>query len=140
VCANAGVDSSNVDEGFVCLLPKDADRSAARIRAALEQQASPVAVIVADTFGRAWRLGQTNVAIGVSGIAAVRDHRGQVDPAGRVLAVTEIAHVDELAGAAELVMGKLDRVPVAIVRGYTWEPAAGTAAHLVRPAQRDLFR
>ena len=141
VCANAGVDSSNVEDGYAALLPRDPDASAVRIRATLEAGTSgPVAVIVADTFGRAWRLGQTNVAIGSSGIAPMRDHRGQVDPAGRVLTVTEIAQSDELASAAELVMGKLDRVPAAIVRGYPWTVSGGRTTDLVRPASQDLFR
>ena len=141
VCANAGVDSSNVDEGHVALLPRDPDASAVRIRATLEARTSgPVAVIVADTFGRAWRLGQTNVAIGSAGIAPLRDHRGEVDPSGRILNVTEIAQIDELAAAAELVMGKLDRVPAAIVRGYPWAVSEGRTTDLVRPASQDLFR
>lgn len=141
VCANAGVDSSNVASGYVALLPRDPDASAARIRAGLEERVGPpVAVIVSDTFGRAWRIGQTNVAIGSSGIAALRDHRGEVDPHGHELAVTEIAHIDELAAAAELVMGKLDRVPVAIVRGYRFGVGSGSARDLVRPPGQDLFR
>jgi coenzyme F420-0:L-glutamate ligase/coenzyme F420-1:gamma-L-glutamate ligase len=141
VCANAGVDSSNVDKGYVTLLPRDPDRSAQRIRATLEQRAAgPVAVIVSDTFGRAWRLGHMNVAIGSSGMVPLRDHRGEIDPAGNELLVTEIAHTDELASAAELVMGKLDRVPAAIVRGYVWKDAAGGAKDLVRPPDKDLFR
>lgn len=141
VCANAGVDMSNVEAGTAALLPKDPDASARRIRATLEAHAGgPLAVVIADTFGRAWRLGQTNVAIGASGIAPLRDHRGQVDAAGRELRVTEIAHLDELASAAELVMNKLDGVPVAIVRGYAWEPGEGCVAETVRPAAFDLFR
>lgn len=141
VCANAGVDMSNVDAGHAALLPKDPDASADRIRRTLEERAGgPVAVIVSDTFGRAWRIGQTNVAIGSAGIAAIRDHRGEVDPAGRELAVTEIAQIDELAAAAELVMGKLERVPAVLVRGYRWKPAVGGATDLVRPAADDLFR
>jgi len=141
VCANAGVDSSNVPHGTVALLPKDPDASAERIREGLEESSGPpIAVIVSDTFGRAWRTGQTNVAIGAAGMTAVRDHRGQTDPQGRVLGVTQIAHLDEIASAAELVMGKLDRVPAAIVRGYPWEPAPGRAADLVRPSSEDLFR
>lgn len=141
VCANAGVDMSNVAAGHAALLPRDPDTSADRIRQTLEERAGGgVAVIVSDTFGRAWRIGQTNVAIGVSGIAAIRDHRGEFDPEGRELAVTEIAQIDELSAAAELVMGKLERVPVAIVRGYRWEPAPGRATDLVRPPGQDLFR
>jgi coenzyme F420-0:L-glutamate ligase/coenzyme F420-1:gamma-L-glutamate ligase len=141
VCANAGVDMSNVPEGTASLLPKDADTSAARLRATIEERCgAPVAVIVSDTFGRAWRLGQTNVAIGSAGLEALRTYEGRRDPAGRELVVTQIAHIDELAAAAELVMGKLERVPAAIVRGYAWEPGGGRAADLVRRAEDDLFR
>ncbi len=141
VCANAGVDMSNVAEGTASLLPKDADASAERIRASIEERyGSPVAVIVSDTFGRAWRIGQTNVAIGASGLNALRTYEGREDPAGRELLITQIAHLDELAAAAELVMGKLERVPATIVRGYPWEPGPGKAVDLVRPASEDLFR
>jgi coenzyme F420-0:L-glutamate ligase/coenzyme F420-1:gamma-L-glutamate ligase len=141
VCANAGVDMSNIDDGYAVLLPKDPDASSDRIRKTLEERAgTPIGVIISDSFGRTWRIGQTNVAIGASGMQAVRDYRGQVDPAGRELVVTQIAHLDELAGAAELVMGKLDRVPVAIVRGYPWEPADEGARDLIRPTVDDLFR
>jgi coenzyme F420-0:L-glutamate ligase/coenzyme F420-1:gamma-L-glutamate ligase len=141
VCANAGVDMSNVLEGTAALLPKDPDSSADRIRRTLEERCgAPIAVIVSDTFGRAWRIGHANVAIGSSGIAALRTYEGQADPAGRELVVTQIAQIDELASAAELVMDKLDRVPVAIVRGYRWTPAQGTARELVRPPEQDLFR
>jgi coenzyme F420-0:L-glutamate ligase/coenzyme F420-1:gamma-L-glutamate ligase len=141
VCANAGVDMSNIDDGYAVLLPKDPDASCDRIRKTLEDRVGPpVGVIMSDTFGRTWRIGHSNVAIGASGIKAVRDYRGQFDPAGRELVVTQIAHLDELAGAAELVMGKLDRVPVAIVRGYPWEPADEGARALIRPMADDLFR
>ena len=97
-------------------------------------------MIVSDTFGRAWRIGQTNVAIGSSGIGALRSYKGQVDAAGRELLVTQIAHLDELASAAELVMDKLDRVPVAIVRGYRWEPRRRDGAGARPAARKDLFR
>ena len=141
VCANAGVDMSNIDDGYAVLLPKDPDASADRIRRTLEERAAaPIGVIISDSFGRTWRIGQTNVAIGASGIAAVRDYRGQIDPAGRELVVTQIAHLDELASAAELVMGKLDRTPVAIVRGYSWGPSDAGAKELIRPMVDDLFR
>jgi coenzyme F420-0:L-glutamate ligase / coenzyme F420-1:gamma-L-glutamate ligase len=141
VCANAGVDMSNVDAGYAALLPRDSDASAARIRATLEgATGGPVAVIVSDTFGRAWRVGHMNVAIGSSGLAPLRDYKGQIDPAGHELAVTEIAQIDELASATELVMRKLTGVPVAIVRGYVWEPGDGGATDLVRPPSMDLFR
>ena len=141
VCANAGVDMSNIDAGYAVLLPKDPDASADRIRRSLEEHAGPpIGVIISDTFGRTWRIGHTNVAIGASGMQVVRDYRGQFDPAGRELVVTQIAHLDELASAAELVMGKLDRVPVAIVRGYPWEVGTEGARALIRPTADDLFR
>lgn len=141
VCANAGVDMSNTPDGYAALLPKDPDASAQRIRRTLEQRCgAPIAVIVSDTFGRTWRIGHTNVAIGASGMTAVRDYRGTFDPAGRELVVTQIAHLDELAAAAELVMGKLDRVPVAIVRGYEWSVSEDGARDLIRPTAEDLFR
>lgn len=141
ICANAGVDNSNVEEGWVTLLPKDADLSARRIRTRLNRLVGvDVAVIISDTFGRAWRLGQTDVAIGVAGMLPVIDYRGTLDGFGQELKVTTIAVADELAGAAELVMGKADAIPVAIVRGaaVVWGP--GSAAQLVRPPQDDLFR
>jgi coenzyme F420-0:L-glutamate ligase/coenzyme F420-1:gamma-L-glutamate ligase len=141
VCANAGVDSSNVDEGFVLLLPKDPDASAQRIRATLEEAAGgKVAVIVSDTFGRTWRNGYANVAIGSAGIEPLVDYRGQVDPSGHELVITEMAHIDELASAAELVQGKVSRVPVAIVRGYAFTPSERGAGDLIRPVADDLFR
>jgi coenzyme F420-0:L-glutamate ligase / coenzyme F420-1:gamma-L-glutamate ligase len=141
VCANAGVDMSNVAAGTAVLLPKDPDASAARIRRTLEEATGPpIAVIVADTFGRPWRVGHSNVAIGASGMVALRDYKGQFDAAGRELLVTQMAHLDELAGAAELVMNKLDGVPVAIIRGYPFEPGEGTARETVRPTEMDLFR
>jgi coenzyme F420-0:L-glutamate ligase len=142
VCANAGIDLSNVDEGYAALLPVDPDRSARRIRDGIRAQAGvDVAVIVSDTFGRAWRVGLTDVAIGVSGLAAVVDLRGQSDAHGRELQVTEIALADEIAGAAELVKGKAANVPAVVVRGLdaTWF-REGSARELVRPPAEDLFR
>ena len=141
VCANAGVDMSNVPEGTAVLLPKDSDASAARVRATLESASgSPIGVIVSDTFGRPWRVGFTNVAIGASGIELLRGYKGQIDSGGRELVVTEIAHLDEIAAAAELVMNKLDGVPVAIVRGYPFEVGDGAVRDIVRPVADDLFR
>lgn len=142
VCANAGVDLSNVPDGTAALLPLDADRSARRIRDALRARTGmDVAVIVSDTFGRAWRQGLTDVAIGVAGIAAVVDLRGELDALGHELRVTEIAIADEIAGAAELVMGKARGVPVGIVRGLdpSWS-GDGSGRDLVRPHTEDLFR
>jgi coenzyme F420-0:L-glutamate ligase/coenzyme F420-1:gamma-L-glutamate ligase len=142
VCANAGVDLSNVEEGWAALLPVDADRSAKHIRDALRARAGvEVAVIVSDTFGRPWRHGLTDVAIGVSGIAAVLDLRETEDALGRTLHVTEVAVADEVASAAELVMGKAAGIPAAIVRGLSPEWFRdGSVRELVRPPQDDLFR
>jgi len=142
VCANSGVDLSNVERGQAALLPKDSDRSARRIRDIVRAQLGvEVGVIVSDTFGRAWRKGLTDVAIGVAGIAAVVDLRGTADALGRVMQVTEVAIADELASAAELVMGKSSGIPVAVVRGAdpSWFREA-SVRELVRPPQEDLFR
>jgi coenzyme F420-0:L-glutamate ligase/coenzyme F420-1:gamma-L-glutamate ligase len=142
VCANAGVDLSNVEAGWAALLPVDSDRSAKHVRDALRARAGvEVGVIVSDTFGRPWRQGLTDVAIGVSGIAAIIDLRDTPDATGRVLQVTEVAIADEIASAAELVMGKASGVPVAIVRGLdsSWL-REGSVRQLIRPAREDLFR
>ena len=142
VCAHAGVDASNVpDLDAVVLLPEDPDRSAAGLRSSIRERAdADVAVIISDTFGRPWREGLTNVAIGVDGISPLVDYRGQHDPQGRSLNATVIAVADELASAAELVMGKLDRIPVALIRGYSYQSDGGKGTDLVRPADKDLFR
>jgi coenzyme F420-0:L-glutamate ligase/coenzyme F420-1:gamma-L-glutamate ligase len=143
VCANAGIDLSNVELGFAALLPEDSDRSARRIRDGLRARAGvDVAVIVSDTFGRTWRRGLTDVAIGCAGIGAILDQRGSTDTYGRELLVTEVAVVDELAGAAELVMGKASGIPVAIVRGVdaSWFRRGDVANEIVRPPHEDLFR
>lgn len=142
VCANAGVDRSNAGApDTVVLLPADPDASAARLRAELRSRLqADVAVVVSDTFGRAWREGHANVAIGVAGMPALKKYAGQLDPDGYELRVTEIALADEVAAAAELVMGKLDRCPVVIVRGLELPEDEGTAANYVRPKERDLFR
>jgi coenzyme F420-0:L-glutamate ligase/coenzyme F420-1:gamma-L-glutamate ligase len=142
VCANAGIDASNVGpEGIVCLLPEDPDRSARAIRDAVRKSSgADVAVIISDTFGRAWREGHTNVAVGVAGMSPFVDYVGQKDPHGYELRVSTLAVADEIAAAAELVMNKLDGVPVAIVRGYTYPKGEGSARDLVRDRERDLFR
>lgn len=142
VCANAGVDRSNAGApDTVVLLPVDPDASATRLRDAFRAATgATVSVVVTDTFGRAWREGHTNVAIGIAGLPALKRYVGQRDPEGYELRVTEIAVADEIAGAAELVMGKLDRCPVALVRGFTLDEPAETAQEYVRPADRDLFR
>lgn len=149
ICANAGVDASNVDDDVVCLLPDDPDASAERIRAALTsrffpdagESDRPIGVIVTDSFGRAWRHGIVNVAIGVSGMAPMADYRGQYDPAGYELRATVLAVADELAAAAELVMHKIARRPVAVIRGYApqADSSPGTGRDLVMPAERNLF-
>jgi len=142
ICANAGVDESNVSGGrTVTLLPVDPDASAAALRAAIDQHIGcTVAVIISDTFGRPWREGQVNVAIGVAGIAPLADYAGQQDEYGYTMRATLIGVADELASAAELVMGKIDAVPVAVIRGYPYTPSEGTAQMLIRPPERDLFR
>jgi coenzyme F420-0:L-glutamate ligase/coenzyme F420-1:gamma-L-glutamate ligase len=142
VCANAGIDLSNVGDGSAALLPVDSDRSAHRIRNTVRVAAGvDVAVVISDTFGRAWRHGLTDVAIGVSGLAAVVDLRGSEDAKGRELHVTEVAVADEVASAAELVMGKASAIPVAIVRGLdeTWF-RDGSVNELIRAPKDDLFR
>ena len=142
VCANAGVDRSNAGApDTVILLPVDPDASATRLREAIRAKTgATVSVIVTDTFGRAWREGHMNVAIGIAGLPALKRYVGQFDPEGYELRVTEIAVADEVAAAAELVMGKLDRCPVAIVRGLALTETAETARDYVRPAEKDLFR
>ncbi|HVF11996.1 MAG TPA: coenzyme F420-0:L-glutamate ligase [Actinomycetota bacterium] len=141
VCANAGVDSSNVPGDKLCLLPVDPDASARGIRIRLQRLTGvEVGVIISDTFGRAWRIGQTDVAIGVAGILPTVNYAGSKDQQGRTLNVTNIAVADEIAGAAELVMRKADGIPVALVRGSGAIPGRGSAKDLVRPAADDLFR
>lgn len=143
ICANSGVDESNVAGGqIVALLPRDPDASAARLRAAIREATGvTVAVIISDTFGRPWREGQVNVAIGCAGIAPLNDYAGVSDPYGYTMQATLIAIADELASAAELVMGKIDGVPAAIVRGYAYTLSEeATARRLIRDPRFDLFR
>jgi coenzyme F420-0:L-glutamate ligase/coenzyme F420-1:gamma-L-glutamate ligase len=142
VCANAGVDRSNAGApDTLVLLPLDPDASAQRIREEIARRVGArVAVVITDTFGRAWREGHTNIAIGIAGLPALKRYMGQRDPDGYELRVTEIAVADEIAAGAELVMGKLDRCPVAVVRGLTFDAPPETAREYVRPAARDLFR
>jgi coenzyme F420-0:L-glutamate ligase / coenzyme F420-1:gamma-L-glutamate ligase len=141
ICANAGVDRSNVEPGHAVLHPHDPDRSAHRLRVRFERATGVrIAVIVTDTFGRVWRRGLTDVAIGVSGMPPLHDYRGSTDTWNRRLEVTEVAVVDEIAAAADLVMGKADGIPVAIVRGFEWQDGDGRAVDLVRPPGEDLFR
>jgi coenzyme F420-0:L-glutamate ligase/coenzyme F420-1:gamma-L-glutamate ligase len=142
ICANSGVDLSNVESGYAALLPLDSDKSARRIRDIVRSKLGvSVGVIISDTFGRPWRHGLTDIAIGVAGIAGVIDLRGTEDALGRTMAVTEVAVADEVASAAELVMGKSTGIPVAVVRGLNsaWFRDA-SVKELIRSAQDDLFR
>ena len=143
VCANAGVDASNVEEGFVSLLPVDPDASAEALRASLAQRLglSHLGVVITDTFGRPWRNGLVNVAIGCAGLPAIIDLRGNADHHGRALEVTVVALADEVAAASGLVMGKSARVPVALIRGVDLTAGApGRAVDLIRAPDEDLFR
>ncbi|MDQ3316973.1 MAG: coenzyme F420-0:L-glutamate ligase [Actinomycetota bacterium] len=142
VCANAGVDASNVPgEDTVCLLPVDPDASAAKLREALAGRLGvEVPVVVSDSFGRAWRFGITDIAIGVAGMDPLADYRGRNDPHGYPMEASVLAVADEIAAAAELVMGKTDGVPLAIVRGYAYEKGRGTGQDLLMPPERDMFR
>jgi len=143
VCANAGIDLSNVEAGYAALLPVDSDRSSRRIRDGLRGKAGvDVGVIISDTFGRTWRRGVTDVAIGCAGIAAVIDLRGTNDALGREMQVTEVALADEIASAAELVMGKSTNIPVAVVRGLEadWFRTSSIADEMIRHPADDLFR
>ena len=147
VCANAGIDESNVsgNEGEVMLLPVDSDRSSRELRARLQElsgegSAFEIAVIISDTWGRPWRNGQVNMAIGLAGLEPLTDYRGQYDPYGYELHASVIAVADELASAAELVMGKVDRIPVALIRGYAYTPGNSTVQALLRDPATDMFR
>ncbi len=141
VCANAGIDASNVAEGFLTLLPEDPDATAERLRQALHRAAGvDVAVLITDTFGRPWRRGVVNVAIGCAGLPALLDLRGTRDASGRVLEATVVAVADEIAAASGLVMGKASGIPMAIVRGLTFDARPMPARALIRPPEEDLFR
>ena len=142
ICANAGVDQSNIEGAeVVAVLPPDPDASARAIRQGLRELLGfDVAIIISDTFGRPWRDGLVNIAIGLSGLQAIKDYNGQLDAQGYELRVTALAIADELAAAAELVMNKLDNVPVAVVRGYAYPRGEGSLAQLIRAPERDLFR
>ena len=141
-CANAGVDASNAPDGdIVVLLPLDPDASARQLAKRIKDVLGvEVAIIISDTFGRPWREGAVNVAIGVGGIHPMLDYRGLQDPQGRELRTTTIAVADELAAAAGLVMGKLDRVPVVLLKGCRYDNTAASISEVIRPAERDLFR
>ena len=141
VCANAGIDLSNASAGTVILLPEDPDKSAHRIRLRLQREFGlDIPVIISDTFGRPWRRGLTDVAIGISGLVAILDLKGTRDWTGRELDVTEVAVADELAAAADLVMGKADGIPAALIKGYQGPTGPGRGSDLVRPVDEDLFR
>ena len=141
VCANAGIDESNVKDGFATLLPVDSDASAKKIRdVVLKKTGNNIAVVVSDTFGRPFRMGQTNCAIGLSGIVPILDYSGTKDSFGNILRVTAIAISDEIASAAELVMGKNNQCPVAIIRDYKFSKEHDSISEIIRPEQEDLFR
>jgi len=141
VCANAGVDQSNVDADTSCLLPEDSDCSARGLRDGLATLTGHrLGIIIADTFGRPWREGLTNVAIGVAGLEPLKSYLGEKDPAGHVLQATILALADELSSAAEPIMGKLDRIPVVIIRGLNWPRGESGSRSLLRDPSRDLFR
>ena len=140
ICANAAVDRSNIAEGYALLLPIDPDRSAHRLRTLIERATgTSIGLVITDTFGRPWRRGLVDVAIGMSGLPAIVDLRGTTDAHGNELSVTEVAVVDEIAAAADLVMGKATQIPIAVVRGLDLT-GSGRAQDLVRPAGEDLFR
>ncbi|WP_433828562.1 coenzyme F420-0:L-glutamate ligase [Actinoplanes sp. CA-015351] len=139
VMAAAGIDASNVDKTHLVLLPADPDASARALRDNLKARKKNVAVIISDTMGRAWRNGLTDVALGAAGIEAVRDHRGEIDPYGNELVLTQMAVIDELSAAAELVKGKSDQVPVAVIRGYPETGEGNGAKELIRDTASDMF-
>jgi coenzyme F420-0:L-glutamate ligase/coenzyme F420-1:gamma-L-glutamate ligase len=141
VCANAGIDESNVQDGYATLLPEDPDRSANLLKEKIEQKTGKnIAVIISDTFGRPFRLGQTDVAIGVAGIEPILDYSGKPDTFAKIMQVTAIAIADEICAATELVMGKVERCPVAIVRNYKFDFSNTKIQNLLRPKHEDLFR
>jgi coenzyme F420-0:L-glutamate ligase/coenzyme F420-1:gamma-L-glutamate ligase len=142
ICANAGVDQSNIEaDGLVTTLPVDSDRSALSIRKTLaEQTGRNVGVLISDTFNRPWREGSINVAIGIAGFDPLRDLRGTIDDFEREMTTSTVSLADEVASTAQLVMGESGRVPVALVRGVDWEPGDYPAGRMIRPANRDLFR
>ena len=141
VCANAGVDESNVEEGHATLLPEDPDKSAKNLQDQIKNKTGKkIAVLISDTFGRPFRMGQTNCAVGVAGIESMIDYAGTKDDFGRVLRVTAIAIADELCAASELVMGKTLRCPIAIIRNYKFDTATSTVQNLIRSKEQDLFR
>ena len=141
ICANAGIDESNVENGYATLLPNDSDKSAQEIRLKiLQQTGKKIAVIISDTFGRPFRMGQTDHAIGVSGMGAILDYNGTSDTFGKLLRVTATAIVDELCSAAELVMGKTKKRPAAIIRNFEFKENTGNIRSIIRSDEEDLFK
>ena len=141
ICANAGIDENNVEKGFATLLPIDPDKSAKKIRdAVLQITGKNTAVIISDTFGRPFRLGQTDHAIGIAGIESIKNYEGKPDTFGKIMRVTAIAIVDELCAAAELVMGKTEKSPAAIIKNYSFESKNDSISSIIRDKDEDLFR
>ena len=141
VCANAGIDESNVQDGYATLLPKDPDKSAILLKERIEQKTGKnIAVIISDTFGRPFRLGQTDVAIGIAGLEPILDYNGKPDTFGKIMRVTAIAVADEICSASELVMGKVEKCPIAIVRNYNYNFSNAKIQKLLRSEHDDLFR
>jgi len=141
VCANAGIDESNVRDGYVTMLPEDPDQSADKLKKQIEQRTKKnTAVIISDTFGRPFRLGQTNIAIGIAGMEPIIDYKGKPDTFGKILQVTAIAVADELCSASELVMGKVENCPVAIIRNFKFDFSDAKIQKIIRPKTEDLFR
>ena len=141
VCANAGIDESNVQDGYATLLPKDPDKSAILLKERIEQKTGKnISVIISDTFGRPFRLGQTDVAIGIAGLEPILDYNGKPDTFGKIMRVTAIAVADEICSASELVMGKVEKCPIAIVRNYNYNFSNAKIQKLLRSEHDDLFR
>jgi len=141
VCANAGIDESNVRDGYVTMLPEDPDQSADKLKKQIEQRTKKnTAVIISDTFGRPFRLGQANIAIGIAGMEPIIDYKGKPDTFGKILQVTAIAVADELCSASELVMGKVENCPVAIIRNFKFDFSDAKIQKIIRPKTEDLFR
>jgi len=141
VCANAGIDESNVQVGYAALLPEDPDKSANQLKVRIKQYTGKnVAVIISDTFGRPFRLGQTDVAIGIAGLEPILDYEGKPDTFGKIMQVTAIAVADEICSASELVMGKVEKCPIAIVRNYNFNFSDAKIQKLIRSEHDDLFR
>ena len=141
VCANAGIDESNVEDGYATLLPNDPDRSANLLKEKIKQKTGKnVAVIISDTFGRPFRLGQTDIAIGIAGLEPILDYNGKPDTFGKIMQVTAIAIADEICSASELVMGKIQKCPIAVIRNYNFNSSTAKIQEMLRSDHDDLFR